>query len=55
MFLNIFVKLLELKTSTVLNILVLCIVFLMGVHFSHRNEFIFIGNLTLSCCNVRLL
>lgn len=55
MFANIFVKLLELKTSTLLNILVLCIVVLMGVHFSHSNKFIFIRNLTLNCRNVRLL
>lgn len=55
MFVNIFVKLLELKTPTILSTLVLCVVVLMGVHFSHSNKFIFLGNLTLNCCNVRLL
>lgn len=55
MFVNIIVQLLELKTPTILNTLVLCIVVLMGVHFSHSNKFIFLRNLTLNCRNARLL
>lgn len=55
MFENISVKLLQLKIANILNILVLCIVILMGVGSSHSSKFIFLCNLTLNHHNVRLL